>query len=53
MGTMRFQLEVSSPFISSPLTYICNKLSSGIFPCRLKYAVVVPLFKKGDKEGYV
>ena len=32
-------LEVSSPFISSPLNYIFIKLlSSGIFPCRLKYA---------------
>jgi hypothetical protein len=25
-------------------------LSSGIFPCRLKYAEVKPLFKKGDKK---
>ena len=25
-------------------------MSSGIFPCRLKYAEVVPLLKKGDKE---
>jgi len=25
-------------------------LPSGIFPCRLKYAEVVPLFKKGDKK---
>jgi len=44
-------LKLSSPFISSPLNYICNKLlSPGIFPCRLKYAEVVPLLKKGDKE---
>jgi hypothetical protein len=40
-------LKINSCFISSPLTYICNKsLSSGIFPDRLKYAVVKPLFKK-------
>jgi hypothetical protein len=33
-------LKLSSPFISSPLNHICNKLlSSGIFPCRLKYVV--------------
>jgi len=25
-------------------------LSSGIFPCRLKYVEVVPLFQKGDKK---
>ena len=44
-------LKLSSPFISSPLNYICNKLlSSGIFPCSLKYVEVVPLFKKGDKK---
>ena len=44
-------IKISSSFISSPLTYICNKsLSSGIFPDRMKYAVVNPLFKKGDKS---
>ena len=44
-------LKISSPFISSPLTHICNKyLYSGIFPDCLKYAVVKPLFKKGDKS---
>ena len=44
-------LKLSSPFISLPLNYICKKLlSSGIFSCRLKYAEVVPLFKKGDKK---
>jgi hypothetical protein len=43
-------IKISTSFISSPLTYICNKsLSSGIFPDRMKYAVVKPLFKKGDK----
>jgi hypothetical protein len=43
--------KLISPFISSPLSYICNKLlSSGTLPCRLKYAQVVPLFKKGDKK---
>jgi len=43
-------LKLSSLFISSALNYICNKLSSGIFPCRLQYAEVVPLFEKGDKK---
>jgi hypothetical protein len=44
-------IKISSSFISSPLTHICNKsLSSGIFPDRMKYAVVKPLFKKGDKS---
>jgi hypothetical protein len=45
-------LKISSCFISSPLTYICNKaLSSGIFLDRLKYVVVKPLFKKGDRSN--
>jgi hypothetical protein len=44
-------IKLSSLFISSPLTYICNKsLFSGTFPDRMKYAVVKPLFKKGDKS---
>ena len=44
-------IERSSLFISSPLTYICNKsLFSGTFPDCMKYAVVKPLFKKGDKS---
>jgi len=35
----------------SPLTYICNAvLSTGVFPDRLKYAVVKPIFKKGNKQ---
>ena len=44
-------IKLSSLFISSPLTYICNKsLSSGIFPDHMKYAVVKPLFKKSDNS---
>jgi hypothetical protein len=44
-------LKINSSIISSPLTHICNKsLYSGIFPDRLKYAVVKPLFNKGDKS---
>jgi len=44
-------IKISSPFISSPLTHTCNKsISSGIFPDLLKYAVVKPSFKKGDKS---
>ena len=43
-------LKISSPFIISTLAHTCNKsLSSGIFPDRLKYSEIKPLFKKGDK----
>jgi hypothetical protein len=31
----------------SPLTHICNvTLNAGVFPDRLKFAIVKPLFKK-------
>src|SRR5215510_2199867 len=43
-------LKLCSSFISSPLNYICNRtLFTGIFPDRLKYATVRPLFQKGNK----
>jgi hypothetical protein len=41
----------SAPFIISPLTYICNTiLRTGTFPDRLKYAIVKPVFKKGNRQ---
>jgi len=44
-------VKIRSPFISSPLAHVCNKSPfSGIFSDRLKYAIVKPLFKKGDKS---
>ena len=35
-----------------PLTYICNViLNTGLFPVRLKYAIIKPIFKKtGDDQ---
>jgi hypothetical protein len=43
-------LKISLPFIISPLTYICNKsLSTGLFPTRLKYSQISPIFKNGSK----
>ena len=45
-------LRISSPFITSPLTHVCNKsIFSGTFPDCLKYAVVKPLFMKGVKPN--
>jgi len=45
-------LKISSALIISPLTYICNKsISLGIYPDHLKYAVVQPIFKKGDRSN--
>ena len=45
-------LKISAPFISYPLSYIFNKsMISGIFPTRLKYATIKPIFKNGDKKN--
>jgi len=45
-------LKISAPFISSPLNYILNKsMISGIFPTRLKYATIKPIFKNGNKKN--
>jgi hypothetical protein len=36
-------LKISAHFISSPLSYICNRsFSTGVFPTRLKYSVIKP-----------
>jgi hypothetical protein len=44
-------LKLSAPFIISPLTYICIAiLYIGIFPDRSKYAIIKPIFKKGDYQ---
>jgi Notch-like protein len=43
-------LKISLPFILSPLTYMCNKsLSLGVFPRRLKYSQINPIFKKSAR----
>jgi hypothetical protein len=44
-------LKISVPFISSPLCYIINKLSTGVFPIKLKYSVIIPVYKKGDRNN--
>jgi hypothetical protein len=46
-------LKASTPYVLSPLTYIFNKIqSTGIFPDRLKFLEVKPLYKKGDKTDF-
>jgi len=43
-------LKISCPFISSPINYICTKmLFWGVFPDRLKYAVLKPIHKNDDR----
>ena len=42
-------LKVCTPFITSPLTHVCNKSRpSGIFPSWLKFSEIKPLHKKGN-----
>lgn len=44
-------LKISANYISSPLTYIYNKaISKGVFPDKLKYSIVTPIFKKGNNS---
>jgi Notch-like protein len=44
-------LKLCSYYISSPLNYICNRaLFKSVFPDRLKYATIRPLFKNGNKD---
>jgi len=45
-------LKQSIPYISSPLTHICNlMISTGIFPTRFKFAEIKPLYKKGETSN--
>ena len=46
-------LKISTCYILSPLMFIFNKiLSTGIFPERLKFSEVRPLFQKGNKTEF-
>jgi hypothetical protein len=46
----RYKVNYNSKALS-PLTYICNAiLNTGTFPDRLKYAIIKPIFKKGDDQ---
>jgi Notch-like protein len=45
-------LKISAPYISSPLCYIFNKaVLAGKLPLHMKYSVVTPIHKKGDKKN--
>jgi hypothetical protein len=45
-------LKACKTYISSPLSCLCNRvLFEGVFPDRLKYAKIIPVYKKGDKNN--
>jgi hypothetical protein len=47
-------LKQFQPHISKPLTYIINKsFSTGMCPMHFKRAVIIPVFKNGDKAKVV
>jgi Notch-like protein len=42
--------KVSATYTCCPLTHICNKsIASGIFPDHMKFSIVKPIDKKGNK----
>jgi hypothetical protein len=52
MELLQKMLKVGAPYINSSLNYICNKsIRPETFPSCLKYPIVKPLFKKGDREN--
>ena len=45
-------IKINKPFIISPLINICNKmLAQGIYPERLKFLLIKPIYKSGDKSS--
>jgi hypothetical protein len=51
-GITTKMLKASTPYICSLLGYIFNKsIRSRTFPPHLKYSIVKPLFKKGDRDN--
>ena len=47
-------IKISEPFIISPLINICNKmLAQGVYPERLKFSLIKPIYKSGDKSSHL
>jgi hypothetical protein len=45
-------LKACKTYISSPLSYLCNRvIFEGVFPDRLKYAKIISVYKKSDKNN--
>jgi len=50
--TTAHQIKISKPFIISPIINICNKmLAQVIYPERLKFSLIRPIYKSGDKSS--
>ena len=45
-------IKISKPFIISPLINVSNKmLVQGIYPERMKFSLIKPIYKSGDKSS--
>jgi len=45
-------IKISTPFIISSIINTCNKvLAQGIYPERLKFSLIKPIYKSGDKSS--
>jgi len=45
-------VKISKPFIILSLINICNKmLAQGIYPERLKFSLIKPIYKSGNKSS--
>jgi len=52
-GVSTKMLKLSSNYITSNITHICNKIiPSGTFPDRLKFSIIKPVYKKRCKIYY-
>jgi hypothetical protein len=46
-------IKISKPFIIAPIINICNKmLSQAVYPERLKFSLIKPIYKGGDKSSH-
>ena len=51
-GISNMILKYCAKVISKPFSHICNfSLTNGIFPDRCKYALVLPVYKKGKRTN--
>jgi len=51
-GISNMILKYCAKVISKPFSHICNfSLTNGLFPDRCKYALVLPVYKKGERTN--
>jgi len=44
--------KIRKPFVISPIINICNKmLAQGIYPKKMKFSLIKPIYVSGDKSS--